>query len=91
MKMAVGLAAASALLAPLQKFPTAILGALLLFAGLELSLPARDLSGRQDFLVALLTAGIILSVNVTAGFLAGILFWIFFRSWGSEAGEGGGT
>ncbi len=79
MKMAVGVAAASALLAPLQAFPNSILGALLVFAGLELSLPARDLSGREDFLVALLTAGMILSVNVTAGFLVGILFRAIFN------------
>jgi MFS superfamily sulfate permease-like transporter len=79
MKMAVGIAAATALLAPLRAFPNSILGALLVFAGLELSLPARDLPGREDFLVALLTAGMILSVNVTAGFLVGILFWAIFN------------
>ncbi|UCD47602.1 MAG: putative sulfate/molybdate transporter [Deltaproteobacteria bacterium] len=79
MKMVVGVAAASALLSPLKNFPQSILGALLIFAGLELSLPARDLPGREDFLVALLTAGLILSVNVTAGFLAGILFWTIFN------------
>jgi MFS superfamily sulfate permease-like transporter len=79
MKMAVGVAAATALLAPLRAFPHSILGSLLVFAGLELSLPARDLPGREDFLVALLTAGMILSVNVTAGFLVGILFWALFR------------
>jgi MFS superfamily sulfate permease-like transporter len=79
MKMAVGVAAATALLAPLRAFPNSILGALLVFAGLELSLPARDLPGREDFLVALLTAGMILSVNVTAGFLVGILFRAIFN------------
>jgi MFS superfamily sulfate permease-like transporter len=79
MKMAVGVAAATALLIPLQNFPQSILGALLVFAWLELSLPARDLPGREDFLVALLTAGLILSVNVTAGFLVGILFWAIFN------------
>ena len=85
MKMAVGVAAATALLIPLQNFPQSILGALLVFAGLELSLPARDLPGREDFLVALLTAGLILSVNVTAGFLAGILFRAIFN--GKKKGD----
>ena len=85
MKMAIGVAAAATLLSPLQNFPQSILGALLVFAGLELSLPARDLPGREDFLVALLTAGLILSVNVTAGFLAGILFWAIFN--GKNKGE----
>ncbi len=79
MKMAVGVAAATALLAPLRNFPHSILGALLVFAGLELSLPARDLSEKKDFLVALLTAGLILSLNVTAGFLVGIFFWGIFK------------
>jgi MFS superfamily sulfate permease-like transporter len=78
-KMAVGVAAATALLSPLRNFPQSILGALLVFAGLELSLPARDLTARADFLVALLTAGLILAVNVTIGFLAGILFWTIFN------------
>jgi SulP family sulfate permease len=67
------------LLSPLRNFPQSILGALLVFAGLELSLPARDLPGRADFLVALLTAGLILAVNVTIGFLVGILFWAIFN------------
>jgi MFS superfamily sulfate permease-like transporter len=84
-KMAVGAAAATTLLAPLQNFPQGILGALLVFAGLELSLPARNLPAREDFLVALLTAGVILSVSVTAGFLAGILFWGLFRAAGGAA------
>jgi len=79
MKMGIGVAAATALLFPLRNFPHSILGSLLLFAGLELSLPAWDLPGREDLLVALLTAGLILSVNVTIGFLVGILFWGIFR------------
>lgn len=86
MKMAVGVAAAAALLSPFRNFPSSILGSLLVFAGLELSLPARDLTTREDFLVAILTAGLILSVNVTAGFLAGILFWAIFCR--KEAGGG---
>jgi MFS superfamily sulfate permease-like transporter len=88
MKMAVGVAAATAFLPPLRNFPHSILGALLVFAGLELSLPARDLSEKGDFLVALLTAGLILSLNVTAGFLAGIFFWgIFNRKKNGDPGR----
>ncbi|MDX1814322.1 MAG: putative sulfate/molybdate transporter [Thermodesulfobacteriota bacterium] len=87
MKMALGVAAATALLVPLQNFPHSILGALLVFSGLELSLPARDLAGREEFFVALLTAGLILSVNVTAGFLVGILFWGIFG--GKKNGDPG--
>ena len=86
--MAVGVAAATALLSPLRNFPHSILGSLLVFSGLELSLPARDLDGREDFLVALLTAGLILSVNVTAGFLVGLLFWTIFC--GGRAGRNDG-
>ena len=87
MKMAAGVAAATALLIPLQSFPHSILGALLVFAGLELSLPARDLQGRKDFLVALLTAGLILSVNVTVGFLAGLFLLRVFH--GRNTGDSG--
>ena len=85
--MAAGVAAATALLTPLRNFPHSILGALLVFAGLELSLPARDLHGREAFLVALLTAGLILSVNVTIGFLAGLFFWGIFN--GKRTGDPG--
>lgn len=57
------------------------------FAGLELSLPARDTGTREDFLVCLLTAGLILSVNVTLGFLAGVLLWAIFRRWNNAPGR----
>jgi hypothetical protein len=60
---------------------------MLVFAGLELSLPARDTGTREDFLVCLLTAGLILSVNVTLGFLAGILLWAIFRRWNYTSGR----
>ena len=90
-KMAVGLFAAGALLLPLQEFPRSILGAMLVFAGLELSLPARDTGTREDFLVCLLTAGLILSVNVTLGFLAGVLLWAIFRRWNNTSERKGGA
>lgn len=35
-------------------------------------------------LVCLLMAGLILSVNVTLGFLAGILLWVIFRRWNGD-------
>lgn len=88
MKMAVGVAAAAALLPPLREFPHSILGALLVFAGLELALPARDLIRREDFLVGLLTAGLILAVNVTAGFLIGMLFRVLFNGKTAEGDPG---
>lgn len=72
-KMAIGVAAASTLLLPLREFPHSILGVLLLFAGVELALPARDLTRKEDAFVGLLTGGLILGVNVTTGFLVGLL------------------
>jgi hypothetical protein len=38
-------------------------------------------------LVCLLTAGLNLSVNVTLGFLAGILLWAIFRRWNNTSGR----
>ncbi len=73
MKMAIGIAAATALLLPLREFPQSILGVFLFFAGLELAQPARDLHRAEDRFVGLLTAGMILAIDVTTGFLAGLL------------------
>jgi len=42
-------------------------------------------------LVCLHTAGLILSVNVTLGFLAGVLLWAIFRRWNNTSGRKDGA
>ena len=52
--------------------PMAILGVLLLFAGLQLALTILDVNRRRDMFVCLLILGITLASNLAAGFLAGV-------------------
>jgi MFS superfamily sulfate permease-like transporter len=53
-------------------YPRSILGVLLLFAGLELALPAREQGDRKGFAVLLLTSAGIVAINTLAGFAIGI-------------------
>jgi len=66
----------------LSSVPNAVLGVLLLFAGLELAMLVRDLRERQEFFVAFLIAGIGLSTtNMSIAFISGIaVSWILKRT-----------
>lgn len=58
----------------LSSIPSSILGVLLLFAGLELALLIRDVTGKRDFFVTFLIAGIgLATTNMGVAFLVGIL------------------
>ena len=72
-KILLGLLFGTAALGVLGAFPGSLLGVLLLFAGLELSLPARDCVERDAFFVAVATAAGILAVNALVGFVLGML------------------
>jgi SulP family sulfate permease len=52
--------------------PDAILGALLVFAGIQLALVIQDLADRKDLFVVLFMLGLGLAFNLAASFLAGI-------------------
>jgi len=71
-KIAVGVLFGTAAVAALAAYPAAILGVLLAFAGLELTLPARDCTTRDAFFIAAATAGGIIAANTWVGFLAGL-------------------
>lgn len=53
--------------------PMSILGALLVFAGSQLTLTVMDLDQRKDYFVATLILGITLASNLAAGFIAGMI------------------
>ncbi len=56
-----------------QMFPTAILGVILFFAGVELALSSRDVgSKKEDFYVMLVTAGVA-TWNMGVAFVAGVV------------------
>ena len=58
-----------------QMFPTAILGVILFFDGVELALTARDIgSKKEDFYVMLVTAGLA-TWNMGAAFVGGVALY----------------
>ena len=72
LKIAAGFFFGGALLGLLQSYPMAVLGPMLIFAGIELARSSRDVVGdAQGLTVALVTAAFILGVNTWVGFLAG--------------------
>ena len=58
----------------LASIPNAVLGVLLLFAGLELALLVRDVREREDLFIAFLIAGIgLATTNMSIAFVSGII------------------
>ena len=57
----------------LNLLPMSILGVLLMFAGVQLTLTIMDLEHRKDYFVATLILGITLASNLAAGFIAGMI------------------
>ena len=61
-------------IALLSSIPNGILGVLLLFAGLELALLIRDVTGKKEFFITFLVAGIgLATTNMGIAFFIGIL------------------
>ena len=55
-----------------NRIPMAILGILLVFAGVQLCLTPMDLNTRKEFFVVALILGITLAANLAVGFLVGL-------------------
>lgn len=89
LKIAVALVFGAGITHVLQAFPLSILGIMLLFAGVELALPARDQTSRGDFFIALLTAVGIVAINTGVGFVIGACAAALWR-WVGAGGEQGG-
>lgn len=53
--------------------PISVLGALLVFAGAQLTLTIMDMQQRKDYFVTILILGITLASNLAAGFITGLL------------------
>jgi len=69
----------TATIAILTAYPASILGILLIFSGLELTLPARDCAKRNAFLIAAATACGILAANTAVGFVLGLITALFIQ------------
>ncbi len=57
----------------IQLIPLSILGMLLVFAGIQLSLTIIDIDKRNDLFIAVVILGLTLTTNLAIGFLVGIL------------------
>ncbi len=57
----------------LTLLPMSVLGVLLIFAGVQLTLTIMDLKDRKEFFVATLILGITLASNLAAGFISGVI------------------
>ncbi len=57
----------------LNLLPFSLLGVLLVFAGLQLTLMIQDLEDRKDLFVALFMLGITLAINLGVAFIVGII------------------
>ena len=68
------------IVAVLKLLPFSLLGVLLVFAGLQLSLMIQDLRDRKDMFVALLMLGIALATNLGVAFMIGIVTAYALRS-----------
>ena len=91
LKIIIGFLFGGALLELLQSYPMAILGPMLIFAGVELARPSKDvLSDKKGLTVAIITAIFILGINTLAGFLAGSSVSIAYLVY-NRGGKGHGS
>jgi MFS superfamily sulfate permease-like transporter len=71
LKIIAGFAFSGSLLVLMRAYPVAILGPMLVLAGVELARAAKDMVRTSDLVIVAITAGFVLGWNVLAGFLAG--------------------
>jgi MFS superfamily sulfate permease-like transporter len=74
-KLLLGLVLGGSLLSIMAKFPVGMIGALLLFAGIELAMTARDMNTKADAFVMLVCTAVALSSNAAIGFLVSGVLW----------------
>ncbi|RCV42054.1 hypothetical protein SETIT_9G184500v2 [Setaria italica] len=84
LKLALGLALGGSMLRVLVAFPVGLLGVLLLFAGVELAVVARDMSSKAEAFVMLLCAAVsLVGSSAALGFLCGMVAHglLMLRAW----------
>ncbi|TVU03721.1 hypothetical protein EJB05_50726, partial [Eragrostis curvula] len=84
LKLALGLALGGSMLRVLVEFPVGLLGVLLLFAGIELAIAARDMSTKWEaFVMLLCTAVSLVGSSAALGFLCGMIAHglLMLRAW----------
>ena len=76
-KVVIALVFGTAVISVLAAYPASVLGILLVFSGLELTLPARDCAKKNAFLVVTATACGIFAANTAVGFVLGLIASFF--------------
>ncbi|XP_028802337.1 molybdate transporter 1-like [Neltuma alba] len=83
-KLILGLVLGSSIAQILNQFPVGILGVLLLFAGIELAMAARDMNTKEDsFVMLICTAVSLVGSSAALGFLCGVIVFVLLnlRNW----------
>ncbi|KAL8521975.1 hypothetical protein ACS0TY_012212 [Phlomoides rotata] len=79
-KLVLGVVLGSSLVKMLEQFPVGVLGVLLLFAGIELAMCARDMNSKEEALVMLVcTAVSLVGSSAALGFLCGMVVHLLLR------------
>lgn len=79
-KLVLGLVLGSSLVKILDQFPVGVLGVLLLFAGIELAMCARDMNSKEDtFVMLVCTAVSLVGSSAAVGFLCGMVVYLLLR------------
>ncbi|XP_049376040.1 molybdate transporter 1 [Solanum verrucosum] len=86
-KLILGLVLGSSMVKVLTQFPVGVLGVLLLFAGIELAMCARDMNTKEEaFVVLVCTSVSLVGSSAALGFLCGIVVHLLLkmRNMGSD-------
>ncbi|KAK3438070.1 hypothetical protein EUGRSUZ_A01699 [Eucalyptus grandis] len=79
-KLILGLVLGSSIVKVLDQFPVGVLSVLLLFAGIELALAARDMDSKEEAFVMLICAAVsLVGLSATLEFLRGIVVHVLLR------------
>ncbi|XP_023751534.1 molybdate transporter 1 [Lactuca sativa] len=79
-KLLLGLILGSSIVRILISFPVGVLGVLLLFAGVELAMCARDMKAKEDsFVVLICTAVSLVGSSAALGFVVGMVVHLILR------------
>ncbi|CAI9280066.1 unnamed protein product [Lactuca saligna] len=79
-KLLLGLILGSSIVRILISFPVGVLGVLLLFAGVELAMCARDMNSKEDsFVVLICTAVSLVGSSAALGFVVGMVVHLILR------------
>lgn len=89
-KLVLGLLFGNSFVRILNQFPVGILGALLLFAGIELAMASKDMNTKEESFVMLVCAAVSLTGSSAAlGFVCGIVLFVLLKLREVDCGSDG--